>query len=415
MRIDSSSYNGECSCGRCHSMHTELSVVESGALFDFDKHLEECGIVGKRVAVYDKNTYLATADRHPRVEHEIVLDPEGLHANEHGVDLLLKELPDDSEVLVAVGSGTIHDITRYVAYTKGSEFVSCPTAASVDGFCSSVAAMTWGGCKKTLTAVAPKLVIADLDIIKNAPIRLAKSGLGDMLGKYIALTDWEVGRILKNEYYCTKISGIMRSATEAVTRCAEGVVAGDAEACGSLTEGLLLSGLAMQMIGNSRPASGAEHHISHIIEMAPEALRVSSDNLHGEKVGVGTLLALYEYKRIASTKNIDFADYKEFTERELSQVFSGSMLDGVIDENSRDCASGITKDELRLSWGKICEVIASLPDPDELSALYRKLGILATLADIGVRSDAESELLRCSPMVRNRLTLMRLMKCIKAN
>ena len=412
MRIDSSNYNGACSCGRSHIMHTELSVIESGALFRFDKYLSECGIVGKRVAVYDKNTYAATRDRHPRVELEVVLDPDGLHANEHGVELLLKNVPEDARVLVAIGSGTIHDITRYVAYTKGIELVSCPTAASVDGFCSSVAAMTWGGCKKTLTAVAPKLVVADLDVIKNAPLRLAKSGLGDMLGKYIALTDWQIGRILKDEYYCQRIVDIMSAATEAVMNSAEGIIKGDEGAYLSLTEGLLLSGLAMQMIGNSRPASGAEHHISHIIEMSPEPLAVSSDNLHGEKVGVGTLLALSEYKRVIAAEAISFKDYREYTEAELSDVFSGSMLDGVIEENKNDSAASISAVALKASWGKICDVIAALPEPEELLNLYQRLGILATLADIGVREDAERVLLYSSPMVRNRLTLMRLMKCI---
>lgn len=103
---------------------------------------------------------------------EIVLDPQDLHANERGVQLLTEQLPGDVGYLLAIGSGTVHDITRYCAYRLRVPFVSCPTAASVDGFCSSVAAMTWGGCKKTLTAVAPQFVLADTDIIRQAPLRL---------------------------------------------------------------------------------------------------------------------------------------------------------------------------------------------------------------------------------------------------
>ena len=127
--------------------------------------MKQYGLQGYCVAVYDENTYQATADRHPRVDEEVILPAENLHANEHGVDLLLESLPEKTEIILAIGSGTIHDISRYCAYTKNLSFVSCPTAASVDGFCSSVAAMTWNGCKKTLTAVSPKIVVADLDII----------------------------------------------------------------------------------------------------------------------------------------------------------------------------------------------------------------------------------------------------------
>ena len=90
-----------------------------------------------------------------------------------------------------------------------------------------------------------------------------------------------------------------RNATEAVVLSAQGILRSEEAAYENLMYGLLLSGLAMQMMGNSRPASGAEHHISHMIEMEPAGLGVRSDALHGEKVGVGTLLAMEEYRRLA--------------------------------------------------------------------------------------------------------------------
>jgi len=200
MIIDGKEYNGLCSCKREHVMMTEFSLVESGALYQLETYLKKFGLIGKTVAVYDENTYKATEGRHPQTDYEVVLNPDDLHANEHGVALLEEELPKDANVLIAIGSGTIHDITRYCAYTHEMNFVSCPTAASVDGFCSSVAAMTWHGAKKTLTAVAPKFVLADLDVIKAAPLYLAKSGFGDMFGKYIALKDWKIGHILTEDY-----------------------------------------------------------------------------------------------------------------------------------------------------------------------------------------------------------------------
>lgn len=176
--------------------------------------------------------------------------------NERGVQLLTEQLPGDVGYLLAIGSGTVHDITRYCAYRLRVPFVSCPTAASVDGFCSSVAAMTWGGCKKTLTAVAPQFVLADTDIIRQAPLRLTRSGYGDMVGKYIALADWRMAHILTGEYLCESIAGLTMEATQAVLDSAAGIRDGQAAAYESLIAGLLLSGIAMQLLGYSVPLPG---------------------------------------------------------------------------------------------------------------------------------------------------------------
>ena len=192
MKIDSSIYSGRCACGRVHSMVTRGAIIESGCLKDFEKYMTEYGITGKRCAIYGQNTYKATADRHPFAEQEIVLNSEGLHANEISTAEVLAKLEDDVQVLIAVGSGTIHDITRFCAHKRGIRFVSCPTAATVDGFCSTVAAMTWYGYKKTMAAVAPEIVVADVEIIANAPMELVRSGVGDIMAKYTALTDWRI-------------------------------------------------------------------------------------------------------------------------------------------------------------------------------------------------------------------------------
>ncbi len=409
MVIDSKQYNGLCSCGRTHEMATEFCLIESGCLKTVDVYMNEYGLQGYTVAVYDENTYLATADRHPPVDKEVVLPAKDLHANEHGVALLLEALPEETKIIIAVGAGTVHDISRYCAYTRNIDFVSCPTAASVDGFCSSVAAMTWDGCKKTLTAVAPKIVVADLDIIKNAPIRLARSGFGDMVGKYVSLTDWKIGNILTGEYYCETIAELTRQATENVLKSAEGIVSGDSKTYENLMYGLLLSGLAMQMIGNSRPASGAEHHISHIIEMQPKGLDVFSEALHGEKVGVGTLLVLREYQKIVTHRNVAFADYVTYSQETMEAVFGKEMFPEIVIENQNDAAAGICADRISACFEQIVGELAKLPTVESLERMYEKSQIKCSLADIGVSNDKREVLLMCAPMVRNRLTLLRLL------
>mgnify|MGYP003297676294 CR=1 FL=1 len=141
-----------------------------------------------------------------------------------------------------------------------------------------------------------KIVLADVDVIANAPMRLTVAGFGDMVGKFIALSDWKIANAVTGEFLCEEIYSLMMKATITALDCADGLAVRDKKAIEQLTGGLILSGLAMQMMGNSRPASGAEHHISHIIEMQPAGLGVSSTALHGEKVGVATLLIMEEYE-----------------------------------------------------------------------------------------------------------------------
>ena len=413
MIIDSEKYNGLCECGRDHQMFTKFYIVERGCLADIDKYIAENGICGYSVAVYDENTYNADGLIRPKTNEEIILPAKDLHADDHGVALLLEKLPEKVDYLIAVGSGTIHDIVRYCAYEKGIDFVSCPTAASVDGFCSSVAAMTWKGFKKTLTAVAPKIVIADLNVITQAPLRLARSGFGDMVGKYIALSDWRISALLTGEYFCQKIYDITESATRKILDSAKGIVSGDTDAYEALTVGLLLSGLAMQLLGNSRCASGAEHHISHLVEMRPEPLGLSSEALHGEKVGVGSLIAIGEYHRIASLDNIEFTDYPQIPEEQIKRIFGDRLSESIINENAKDSALGITKECLKDNFDGIKAIINDIPKAEEFLEIYNAVGAYTTLSDIEVSEDKRQTLIDCSPLVRNRVTLMRLRRAMK--
>lgn len=408
MIIDSKKYNGVCSCGKNHNMTTEACVIETGCFSKIPSYIESYGLRGYSVAIYDENTYRATAGAHPKVSYEIILCPDNLHADNHGVALAMEQLPDKFDYLIAIGSGTIHDITRYLAYSKSVPFISCPTAASVDGFCSSVAAMTWDGFKKTFTAVAPKIVIADLDIISKAPAFLTSSGFGDMIGKFIALADWKIAHELTGEYFCPVIHDMTLDATQAVMKSAKDIKTGDILAFEKLMYGLLMSGLAMQLLGNSRCASGAEHHISHLIEMQPEGLNVYSDALHGEKVGVGTLIASKEYHRIKNNPSLLCGNYVPASYKYIADAFGARLKESIIKENSNDCALGISEKIIISHFKKIKEIIESIPTYESLIKIYKVLGAKASLKDINISEDMLSSLLEYSPLVRNRLTLMRL-------
>ena len=319
------------------------------------------------------------------------------------------------EVIVAVGSGTIHDIARFCAHERGIRFVSCPTGASVDGFCSTVAAMTWYGFKKTLPAVAPEIVLADTEIIKNAPMELVRSGVGDIMAKYTALADWKMAHVLTNELLCEKIYSIMQDAADTVMQSVPGIARGEESAYADVTYALIMSGIAMQMMGNSRPASGAEHHISHMIEMEPEAFPVKFPAMHGEKTGVGSLIAVREYKRLAKIEDITpyITDYAPIPEEHFRKFFGERLADSLIRENKNDCLAKVSRENLSASWGELRHIIDELPTEEYLYGLLEMLDAKRDLASIGVEESELSVLLKNSPLVRNRLTLMRTRRMMK--
>ena len=415
MLVETGKFAGRCVCGREHRMTTKAAVIEPGCLEQLDGIMERYGIFGKRCALYDENTYAAAGARRPRAQQEIVLDPAGLHADENSTARVLAELEEDVEVMIAVGAGTVHDIARYCAHERGCRFVACPTAASVDGFCSNVAAMTWHGYKKTLPAVAPEVVAADTEIIKNAPIRLARSGVGDILAKYTALLDWRAAHLLIGEHFCQKICDVMDEAVETVTSRTDGILTGDEGAFAALTYALVMSGIAMQMMGNSRPASGAEHHISHMIEMEAAALNAVSSALHGEKAGVGAVLAAGEYKRLAGIEDIGsrLKPYRPVTEEEIEAIYGPRLAQAILRENREDCLAEVTPERLAEKWPQIRALVSKLPEAGELGAILSKLGAKRTPEDIGIPEDKKELLLDWSPLVRNRLTLMRVRRMIE--
>lgn len=415
MEINSEKYGGMCVCGHEHYMKTKLCVIESGALNNFEKYMEAVGAKGKRCAVYGTNSSAIEYLPKPFAEQTVIMNSEGLHADEKSTAILLDKMDDDVEVIIAVGSGTIHDICRYCAAQRKISFISVPTAASCDGFCSAVAAMTWYGYKSTMNAVAPTLVVADLDIISRAPIELTRSGIGDMLGKFIALSDWRIAHEVTGEEVCPVIYGIMEKALKDVWDNSLKVLNGNVTAYEQITYGLLMSGLAMQMLGSSRPASGAEHHISHLIETRPEALKVNSPAMHGEKVGVGTVLAAKEYHRLSETEDISEAvcEFNALDDKWLHKFFGERLYDMAKKENANDCLSKVCAEDIIKAWPEIRKIIDEIPQACEIYEKLAALGAKKDLADLEVPNEYESIIISASPVIRNRLTLMRIKRMIK--
>lgn len=414
MQFNIEQFKGPCTCGHTHAITVKGIWNEAGALNRLPDLAAENNWKHPAV-ISDENTWEAAGKQAAALlpgSIPVILNPENLHANEHGVEAAKKLLPE-ADVLIAAGAGTIHDITRYLAHERGVPFAAVPTAASVDGFLSTVAAMTWHGCKKTMPAVAPLYVVADSDIYAKAPARLTASGFSDLLGKYTALTDWRVAHIITGEYLCERVCDMEMQALSRVCNRLDSIRRGERTGCEELMYGLLLSGLAMQMVGNSRPASGAEHHMSHLWEM--EVLNPCLDAYHGEKVGVGLLLTARCYHGFGAALYDDgksrIRKYDGLDKTLLERFFNRpGMLEPIMEENTPDPLEGVDASLFLERKAEIRAVLDALPSEETLRSYLHRAGARETLTQLGLKEDIAGPTVELSPYVRSRLTLMRLLK-----
>ncbi len=420
MRVDTDDFGRPCSCGKEHHIEVKEIIIEEGAAEKLEEAMSD-GFLKQYISpllICDTNTCKATEeimeDIYDRCQ-VLVLDAEGLHADEHAVEIVENYMDEDIDLILAVGSGTIHDISRYIACQYKIPFISVPTAASVDGFVSNVAAMTWKGLKKTVPAVPPMAVFADTAIFAEAPKRLTASGISDLFGKYICLADWKIAHLLTGEYICSRIIELEEKALRTVSASLRGIAQGDPEGCEELMYALILSGLAMQMVGNSRPASCAEHHLSHLWEM--EVINGKLDALHGEKVSVGTLLVLNRYKQIArAVRNGECTviPYEDL-DAELRENTFGKrgLLEGIRKENDPEPLLEVSPSRLRDRLSAIADIIEELPDEKELTYAMDLAGCRKSVYDIGLTEDIIPVSLRLAPYVRRRLSFLRVTKMLK--
>ena len=421
MKIDINRFSEPCDCGKTHHIQVKDIILGKEASDRLLKALKVGELSGYRhpVIICDDNTKAAASGKMNEIWRlcgEVLLPSDHLHADNRGVALVEEALEkrEGTDLLLAIGSGTIHDLSRYVAYKKGIPFVSVPTAASVDGFVSTVAAMTWNGMKKTIPAAAPIYVYADTEIFSHAPYRLTASGASDLFGKYVALADWKIAHEVTGEYICDRVCEMEMEALRELCQCIDRLREGDTDACEKLMYALLLSGLAMQMIGNSRPASCAEHHVSHLWEM--EIINDYVDALHGEKVSIGLVLNIELYEKISQSikeGTCHVIPYKGMEYELLQDTFGKKGLyDSTIQENTPDPMSVVDPKRLEQCLPKIAEIIDEMPSKDDIMKILERGGCVKTVEEIGLTKEMIPLTMQLSPYVRNRLSFNRIRKML---
>ena len=368
-----------CSCGKSHSCGIETVVIEQGAL---DRLPTLTARYRHILVVADSNTFPLCGSRllsllGETLEHSLVLPSEGfLIPNEDAIDQMNQCVTADTDLLVGIGSGVIQDLCKYVSFMRKLPYIIVATAPSMDGYASTGAAMILNHMKVTVPTHLPTAILGDTDILKDAPMDMIRAGYGDILGKYSALNDWKLSQVVNGEYYCPYVYDLTYSMVKRTIPLADGLLARDPHSVQVLMEALVVTGIAMSYAGNSRPASGSEHHLSHFFEITG-ILNNRPYLLHGIDVAYSTVVTQTLREKIL-THTQPFSptpfDRSQWLE-DIRRVY-GSAADGVIAlQDSLPYYSSMTPEAYLSQRVKIDGVLREVPSSRELTALLTAIGL----------------------------------------
>lgn len=257
----------------------------------------------KAVIVADETTYRLAGKRISELldyhgidqEPAFVFTEPNLYAEYSYVEQLNASLAAHQAIPLAVGSGTINDLTKLASHQVGRPYMCIATAASMDGYTAFGASITADGAKQTFSCPAPAVCVADIDILRDAPREMTAAGYADLFAKITAGADWILADSLGVEAIDPQAWHIVQDGLHDALADPEGIQKGDEKAIYALISGLMLGGFAMQWSKSSRPASGAEHQFSHLWNMEHHTNNGEQIS-HGFQVAIGTLAitALYE-------------------------------------------------------------------------------------------------------------------------
>jgi glycerol-1-phosphate dehydrogenase [NAD(P)+] len=196
-------------------------------------------------------------------------------------------------IVLGVGGGKSIDVAKVSAMNSNIPFVSVPTAGSHDGIVSPRASIKKPTIPHSIPAKPPQAIIADTEIIAEAPYRLLASGCGDLISNSTAVMDWELAHKLRNEYYGEYAASLACMCSKLIIERANQIRLGMPGSVRIVMEALISSGVSMCIAGSSRPASGAEHMFSHALDRIHIKQGTMSPALHGEQAGVGAIMMMY--------------------------------------------------------------------------------------------------------------------------
>lgn len=369
-----------CACGMDHKCPIKYVIIEENACDRLPEILEEYRGV---LLVADKNTFSTCGTRiqkllGDRLADTLIYQTEGvLVPDEVALSACEEKVSDKIDLIIGIGSGVINDICKHVSFKVGLPYYIIATAPSMDGYASKGAALILDGMKVTLNANVPKAIVADVNILKNAPFPMIQAGYGDIIGKYSCLNDWKLSHLVNDEPLCDFVMNATYEAVEETVRLAEGLVKRDAAAIGALMEALVAVGILMAYVGNSRPASGSEHHFSHYFEIVG-ILRKEEYLPHGIDVCFSAVETAKMREKLLAIEDIASFSYcfdRTRYEENIRRIY-GTLAEEVLALQNKMGWYGTDRVAVyRAKWDAIRQVLADCPSSEEMLALIQKIGL----------------------------------------
>ncbi len=367
-----------CNCGKVHSCNIKKVVIKQGAINEIYDLVSEYNSI---IVVADKNTYkVCGKDVQLRLKEKLssslVFQDDLLIPDESAIERLNNAISDKNDLVLGVGSGVIQDLCKYVSFKRNMPYFIVATAPSMDGYASAGAAMITGNMKVTYDARVPQAIIADTDVLKNAPTEMIQSGYGDIIGKLSCLNDWRLAAEVNNEYFCEYVYNLTMQMTDSIKNDGSLLVKRDPEAIKKLMEALVGVGIAMAYVGNSRPASGSEHHMSHFFEIVG-ILNNEPYFMHGTDVAYSTLCTCRmreEILKIDIPKQAQPFNRTKW-ESKIKSVYT-IAADSVIALQNK---AGVYKSDkitvYKSKWNNIRKILSDSPKADEIQKYLESVGL----------------------------------------
>lgn len=368
----------QCDCGKEHNCSIEYVFIESGAI----ERLEVlCAEYNNILIVADGNTFSAAGAKvenalgHKTLKKVIFSGTTLLIPDESAIREVNKNI-DGTDLIIGIGSGVIQDLCKYVSFFSKIPYIIVATAPSMDGYASDGAAMILGGMKETVKAGLPKAIIADVDVLKNAPIEMIKAGYGDIVGKYSALCDWKLSTEITGEYFCQYVYDTTYRMIERTLNTAQGLLKRNKESIRILTEALMIVGIMMCFAGTSRPASGSEHHFSHFFEIVG-IINSEAYFPHGIDVAYSTVITAEIREKILKS---DFPDKifrlseEKYTEK-INEIYKSAAEGCIRLQNKVGNYSKNRIDIYKQKEEEIKNILSQMPGSKEIEQMLSIAGL----------------------------------------
>lgn len=414
-----------CSCGKVHNALLDDYIVGKGAIREIASLMARYGAT-KPYLIADRNTYQAAGKQVCKVldAHNIpyslyVFSQETIHPNEEAVGSAAMHYDVSCDMVIGIGSGVINDIGKLISKLIKTPYIIVATAPSMDGYASATSSMDVDGLKTSVPSRCANVIVGDLDVLREAPVQMLISGLGDMLAKYVSICEWRISNLITGEYYCPTVAEYIRKALKKCVDHAEGLLNREEEAVRAVFEGLIIGGVAMNYAGLSRPASGVEHYFSHVWDMRALEFGMPAST-HGIQCALGTLYALRIYEQVKKyTPDVALAEQKVSafdhpSYNQFLQDFLGRSAESMLALEEKEGKYDPVKHHSRIAyiaehWQELVQIMEQeLPAAAELERLLKAIGAPCSVEEIGLSADILRLTFEATKDIRDKYVLSRL-------